>query len=394
MHTAQTHPHFPSKLPQLGTTIFTVMSRLAQEVQAINLSQGFPDFECHPQLIDLVTHYMKKGANQYAPMAGMPALREQISIKTEETYRIAPNPEKEITVVSGASEAIFNALAAVVRPGDEVIIFEPAYDLYQPIIELFGGKAIPVPLHPDDYAIQWTLFQQALNEKTKVVMINSPHNPSGTALKAEDMQQLNEIAQNQDFIIISDEVYEHIIFDGQEHQSVLRYPELRQRSFAIFSFGKTFHATGWKIGYCIAPEYFTQEFRKIHQYNTFATFTPAQLALADFLKEKEHYLSLADFYQERRDRFRALMQATPFKLLPCEGTYFQVASYGHLSQEKDTAYTERLTRQVGVATIPLSPFYIDGQDHKAIRFCFAKKYETMEQAVEKIIQNEVLLYEK
>jgi methionine aminotransferase len=377
-----------SKLPKVGTTIFSLMSKLAQECQAINLSQGFPDFECHPELIEGVTHYMKQGANQYCPTAGLPALREQIALKTERDHGISIDPETEITVHSGASEAIFNIIAAVVKADDEVIIFEPAYDLYKPVIELFEGKVVPISLNAEDFSLDWEKARTAITPKTRLLIINTPHNPSGTTLKAKDMQTLTDLVKDTPILVIGDEVYEHIIFDGKAHQSVLRYPELRERSFAVFSFGKTFHVTGWRVGYCIAPPALTNELRKIHQYNTFSTFTPAQYALADFLKDETHYQELPSFYQARRDKIREWLSDTAFKLLPCEGTYFQTVSYGHLSQENDIEYAQRLTREVGVATIPFSPFYTQAEDHKHLRFCFAKKYETMEQAMEKLIRFE------
>lgn len=382
---------FASKLPNLGTTIFTVMSRLAQEHQAINLSQGFPDFECPSGLIDKVSHYMRQGFNQYAPMAGIMPLREKIAQKTEELYGCTCNPETDITVVSGASEAIFNAIAAVIREGDEAIIFEPAYDLYRPTIELFGGRVIAVPLKNQDYRLDWEKTQAALSDKTRLIILNTPHNPTGSTWKAADMQALSQLIRDKDIYLIGDEVYEHIIFDEQQHESLLRYPDLADKSFVVSSFGKTFHATGWKIGYCVAPAHLSKEFRKIHQYNTFATFTPAQFALADFLEEKSHYLELNAFYQARRDYLQKLMQETPFELLPCEGTYFQLASYKNISAEKDTEYAIRLTKELGVATIPISVFYADGVDHQVLRFCFAKKYETMDQAIEKILKNPQVL---
>ena len=380
-----------SKLPNLGTTIFTIMSAMAREYQAVNLSQGFPDFDCDAELIDLVAHYMKSGANQYAPMAGVKSLRETIAKTAYELYQCNLDPEQEITVTSGASEAIFNAIAAVIQRDDEVIILEPAYDLYKPVTELFGGHVVPVPLNIPDYSVDWDKVKSAITEKTKLIIINTPHNPSGTTLKAQDLQALEQLVSNTNILVISDEVYEHIVFDQHQHCSILQYPELRSRSFAVFSFGKTFHATGWKIGYCIAPEFLTKEFRKVHQFNTFATFTPAQFALADFLQNPNNYMNLGKFYQERRDKFVELMQETPFKLLKSEGTYFQLASYGHLSQENDLDYAKRITKEVGVAMIPLSPFYADAVDHKMVRFCFAKKYETLEQAVERIMQRSHLL---
>ncbi len=376
-----------SKLPSVGTTIFSKMTQLAQTHGAVNLSQGFPDFECHPELIAGVEAYMRKGANQYCPTAGLPVLCEQIALKTERDHGIKIDPLQEITIHSGASEAIFNIITAVIKPEDEVIIFEPAYDLYRPVVMLFGGTVVPISLNQEDFSVDWTQVAAAITPRTRLIIINTPHNPSGTTLKAEDMQQLTALVSNTPILLIGDEVYEHIIFDGKAHQSVLRYPELRARSFAVFSFGKTFHVTGWRIGYCIAPPALTAELRKVHQYNTFSTFTPAQYALADFLKDAEHYESLPSFYQERRDKFREWLSATPFQLFPCEGTYFQTVSYKHLSQEADIDYAERLTREVGVATIPLSPFYSQAEDHKTLRFCFAKKYETMEVAIERLLKN-------
>ncbi len=376
-----------SKLPNVGTTIFSQMSKLAQDCNAINLSQGFPDFECHPELIEGVMKYMQQGANQYCHTAGLPALREQIALKTARDHGISIDAETEITVHSGASEAIFNIIAAVVKVQDEVLIFEPAYDLYRPVAELFGAKVVPVSLKKEDFSIDWDKARSAITSQTRLIIINTPHNPSGTTLKAEDLQQLSDLVENTDILVIGDEVYEHIIFDNQAHQSVLRYPELRERSFAVFSFGKTFHVTGWRVGYCIAPTHLTSELRKVHQYNTFSTFTPAQYALADFLQKEAHYQALPDFYQARRDALRKWLADTPFKLLPCEGTYFQTVYYGHLSQEHDVDYAQRLTREVGVATIPFSPFYTQKEDNKHLRFCFAKKYETMEQAVALLIKH-------
>lgn len=380
-----------SKLPNVGTTIFSVMSGLANQHQAVNLSQGFPDFECHPELIQLTHQYMQQGMNQYAPSPGILPLREKIADKIQQTYGASVNPVDEITVTSGATEALFAAISAVVGTGDEVIIFEPAYDSYIPAIELNGGKVISIALEEDTYQIDWEKVKQAVNPKTKLIIINTPHNPSGAVLKASDMEELSAIVANQDLFIISDEVYEHIIFDEVAHESILRYPVLKEKAFAISSFGKTFHNTGWKMGYAVAPPVLTTEFRKVHQYLTFSTFTPAQFALADFLEKKHHYLELPQFYQERRDRFREMMQATDFRLLPCEGTYFQLASYAHLSDENDVAYAKRITREVGVATIPTSVFYTNQLDRKVVRFCFAKRYETMEKAVALLVKRADLL---
>jgi methionine aminotransferase len=380
-----------SKLPQVGTTIFSVMSALANQVGAVNLSQGFPDFEANPLMIDLVSQAMKKGHNQYAPMIGLPSLREAIAEKTTFLYHNTCNVETEITVVSGASEAIFNALACVVNQGDEVIILEPAYDLYLPIIRLFGGKVVPIALD-ENYQIPFDKLKNAISSQTKVLMINTPHNPTGAILRAKDLQKLEDLLENTNIILISDEVYEHIIFDNESHESVLKYPKLKERSFVISSFGKTYHTTGWKLGYCIAPAELTKEFRKIHQFNTFSTNTPMQYAMAEFLKQKEEYLNLPNFYQERRDKFKTLLQETPFKILPCEGTYFQLVSYAHLSNEKDTDYATRLTHEAKVATIPVSVFYHNQEDRKVIRFCFAKRYETLEKGIENLIKFKDRLY--
>ncbi|HAI75265.1 MAG TPA: methionine aminotransferase [Microscillaceae bacterium] len=380
-----------SKLPQVGTTIFTVMSQLAQEHQAINLSQGFPDFDPDPKLLTFVTEAMQKGFNQYAPMAGLPLLRERIAEKTAALYGAEVHPMDEITVVSGASEALFNAIMALVEPGDEVIIFEPAYDLYTPAIQLAQGKVVPISLNATDYSIPWAEVAQKLTPKTKLLILNTPHNPTGSILQQTDFEQLTALLVNHSAWVLSDEVYEHIIFDGHQHQSVLRYPALRERSLVVSSFGKTYHTTGWKIGYCIAPPALTAEFRKVHQFNTFSTPTPLQHALAAFLPFREAYLELSAFYQERRDFFAQLLAQTPFRLLPCQGTYFQLASYGHLSQEPDTVYARRLTQEIGVASIPVSVFYTDQVDNKVIRFCFAKKYETMERAVERLVQHQAKL---
>lgn len=388
----QTLPTLSSKLPSVGTTIFTTMSALAQKHQAINLSQGFPDFQPYPKLIELVAKYLKEGFNQYAYMAGMPQLREQIIEKTNSVYQAKINENEEVTVTAGASEALFCAITTLVRSGDEVIYFEPGYDLYPPIIELNGGKAVPIPLKAEDYSVDWELVKSKLNKKTRAIIINTPHNPSGRVWQKKDMEQLQKLVQNSNTFLISDEVYEHIIFDGVAHESLLCYPDLKARSFVISSFGKTFHMTGWKVGYCIAPQELTKEFRKIHQYNTFCIPPAFQLAIADFLKEPQHYLELANFYQERRDAFRKLVSETPFELLPCEGTYFQLLSYKHLSREKEVDYAQRLTQEVGVASVPLSPFYADQQENQVLRFCFAKNQETIEQAIERIVSRKNLLF--
>ncbi|MCS7027336.1 MAG: methionine aminotransferase [Bacteroidia bacterium] len=374
-----------SKLPNVGTTIFTVMSALANEYQAINLSQGFPDFEIDSELIELVYQAMKDGYNQYAPMPGYMPLREEIAKKLYYTYRIEVNPDTEITITSGATEAIFDAIQAIVKPNDEVIIFDPAYDCYLPAIELAGGRAVSIPLNPPTFSPDWNKVKEAVSSKTVAIMINTPHNPTGTTLKAHDIQNLIEIVQENNLYIISDEVYEHLIFDNQVHHSVLRYPELRGRSFAIYSFGKTFHATGWKIGYCVAPPMLTQEFRKVHQFVTFASPAPLQVAYAAYLKNPEHYLKISDFYQQKRDTFRSLLQQnTRFEVLPCEGSYFQLVSYQNITEEADTEFAVRMTKEIGVAAIPVSVFYQNKQQDKVLRFCFAKKEETLQKAVERL----------
>lgn len=376
-----------SKLPNVGTTIFTVMSALANEHKAINLSQGFPDFDIDAYLVELVHKAMKNGYNQYAPMPGYMPLREEIAKKIYHTYNISVNPDTEITITSGGTEAIFDAIQAIVKPNDEVIIFDPAYDCYVPAIELAGGKAISIPLMPPDFAPDWEKVKSAITDKTIAIMINTPHNPTGAVLTEKDIQNLIQLVQDKNLYLISDEVYEHLIYDNQTHHSVLRYPELRERSFAIYSFGKTFHATGWKIGYCVAPHELTQEFRKVHQFVTFASPTPLQVAYAEYLKNPEHYIHIANFYQQKRDIFRNLIEKhTKFKLLPCLGSYFQLVSYENISDKPDTEFAIELTKNIGVATIPVSVFYQNKQQDKLLRFCFAKKDETLYKAVEKLSQ--------
>ncbi len=374
----------PSKLPHVGTTIFTVMSQLAQQHNAINLGQGFPDFAASNELIALVAKAMTSGHNQYAPMPGLLSLREQIAIKTERCYGYAPDPESDITVTSGGTEALYAAISAVVRPGDEVIVLEPCYDSYIPAIELSGGIPVGISLKADDFSIDFALLKAKISAKTKAILINTPHNPTGSILSQSDMRQLAGLIRDTDIYLISDEVYEHIIFDGEQHQSVLRYPDLRERSFVISSFGKTYHVTGWKLGYCIAPKALTAEFRKIHQYLTFSSFTPLQVALAEYLRDPAPYELLPQFYQQKRDYFLELMQQTPFQMKASRGSYFVLASYAHLSDEDDYHYAIRLTKETGVATVPLSVFYRDKTDLKLLRFCFAKQNETLEKAVEKL----------
>jgi methionine transaminase len=369
-----------SKLPNVGTTIFTVMSKLAADHNAINLSQGFPDFNCDEQLVSLVNKYMTAGQNQYAPMAGLIGLREMLAEKTQALYGAVYHPETEITITAGATQAIYTAISAIIRENDEVIIFEPAYDCYQPAIELNGGKTIYMQLKAPNYTIDWEEVKKVMNHHTKMIIINTPHNPTGSILSKEDLLMLEKLTKDTDIIIISDEVYEHIIFDGQPHQSVARFPKLAERSFIISSFGKTYHTTGWKIGYCVAPQNLMAEFRKVHQFLVFSCNTPIQLALAEFLKQREPYLQLGNFYQQKRDYFIQHIKNSKFELIPAAGTYFQLLNYKKLSKEKDTDYAIQLTKEFGIASIPISVFYHEQEDNQVLRFCFAKKEETLEKA--------------
>lgn len=378
-------PTISSKLPQVGTTIFTVMSALATEHKAINLGQGFPDYAMNEELSRLVTDAIRNGHNQYAPMPGLLSLRESIAEKAAFLYGAALNPDTEITITPGATYALYTALTTLLHPGDEVLIFEPAYDSYLPNIELNGAKAVPLPLTYPDYKIDWELVRNALTERTKAILINSPHNPTGSVLDANDIAQLRALVKDTQLFIISDEVYEHLIFDGKPHESMLRYPDLLERSFVCFSFGKTYHCTGWKLGYCIAPAALTKEFRKVHQFNAFTCFTPAQVALATYLKNKEAYLSLPQFMQEKRDFFVKGMEQSRFDLLPSYGSYFVCAGYSRISDEPDRDFAIRLTQEAGVATIPVSAFYQNGDDHRVIRFCFSKEQRTLEQALERLV---------
>lgn len=369
-----------SKLPNVGTTIFTKMSLMAAEHNAINLSQGFPDFPVSPALIDRLYHYMQEGKNQYAPMPGMPALRQAIAEKLERSFDIEVNADSEITVTSGATEALFAVIVALVQQGDEVIVLDPAYDSYIPATELQGGKAIRIPLKADTFAPDWDAIEKAISDKTRLLVLNTPHNPSGAVLLEADIERLQQLVKKHDIWILSDEVYEHIIFDGKEHLSVLRFPELRKRSAAVYSFGKTFHATGWKTGYVVAPPLLTREIRKVHQYLTFSSHTPTQLALADYLQDPAHYEQLPSFYQQKRDVFLRLMEGSRFRPVPCSGTYFQLFSYAAISDKPDTEMAEWLTKEHGVASIPISVFYADKQDQQLLRFCFAKNEDTLQQA--------------
>lgn len=373
-----------SKLPKAGTTIFAIMSALANECSAINLSQGFPNFPVSPELIDLIHQKMKEGHNQYAPMPGILPLRERIAEKIQNLYSAKYNPETEITITSGGTQAIYTAITAVIREGDEVIVFEPAYDCYVPAIELCGGIPISFHLKNPDFHIDWNEVKKKVNSKTRMIMINTPHNPCGSILTAKDMHQLEKITNGTDIIILSDEVYEHVIFDGYEHQSVTRYPKLAERSFVVFSFGKTYHATGWKMGYILAPEKMMTEYRRVHQFNVFSSNTPIQHALAEFMKETKHYEGLNNFYQRKRDLFLQLMDGSRFKPLQCLGSYFQLFDYSAISNEKDTEFAKRVTKEFGVASIPVSVFYKKPPEEKLLRFCFAKDDETLKSAAEKL----------
>lgn len=371
-----------SKLPDVGTSIFTVMSALAAEHGAINLSQGFPDFDTPPALVDRVLAHMRAGRNQYAPMQGVASLRERIAEKTATLYGNPVDPDTEITVTSGATEALFAAITAVVRPGDEVVVFEPAFDSYVPVIRLNGGIPVYLSMKTPDYRIDWDEVSDAIGQNTRLIIINSPHNPTGTVLSPADVAALKRIVADRDIFIVSDEVYEHIIFDGLAHESVLRDPLLYAKSFVVSSFGKTYHTTGWKIGYCLAPPAITQEFRRVHQFLTFASNTPIQWAYADIMADASLYLELSAFYQKKRDRFLSLLENSRFKTLPCHGTYFQMMDYSAISDLDDVAFAHRMTTVHKVAAIPPSAFYHDGQDNRVLRFCFAKRDQTLEQAAE------------
>jgi len=374
----------PSKQPHVGTTIFTVMSKLATDTAAINLAQGFPSFDCSPILTDLVYTHLKKSRNQYAPMSGVPILKEVIAEKTAALYGVNYEPESEVTVVSGATEALYAAITAVVCPQDEVIIFEPAYDSYAPSVELNGGIPVYISLQPPYYQIDWKEVKDKINEKTKLIIVNTPHNPTGILLTKEDLDSLAALVKDTDIFILSDEVYEHITFDGRQHLSVMTNPILKERAFICNSFGKTFHITGWKIGYCLAPKDLTVEFRKAHQWITFASNTPIQYALADFLKTPSHYLELPHFYQQKRDTFLDCIKDSAFTFVPSQGSFFQILSYKHLSEENDYHLAVRLTKEIGVASIPISVFYKQKNDYKLLRFCFAKDDDILAQAGERL----------
>jgi methionine aminotransferase len=371
-----------SKLPKQDTSIFAVMSALANEYQAINLSQGFPDFEISGKLIELVNKYMKKGYNQYAPMTGVQELREQIALKVEENYGVSYDPDKEINITAGATQGLYTAIAATIREEDEVIVFEPAYDSYVPVIKLHGGVVKYAKLKWPDYHIDWTELKKLVNRRTRMIIINSPHNPTGSVLRREDLEELEKITRDSDIIVLSDEVYEHLIYDRLKHESVCRYPGLVSRSFAVGSFGKTFHATGWKLGYVLAPANLMEEFRKIHQFVVFACNTPIQYAIAEFLQDKTNYEDLCFFYQKKRDFFSDMIKSSRFKLIPSSGTYFQLLQYDEITDEPDKDFAVRLTKEKKLASIPVSSFYHEHDDHKVLRFCFAKKESTLEKAAE------------
>lgn len=375
-----------SKLPGTSTTIFSVMSQLAAENNAINLSQGFPDYDCDPKLINLVADAMKQGHNQYAPMPGLQSLRELVADKVNLQYGSDYHPDTEVTITAGGTQAIFTALTTCIQPGDEVIIFEPAYDAYAPTIKMLGGLVKSYEMAPPEYSIDWEIVKKLFTASTKMIILNSPHNPTGATLKDEDIQALIKLTRGTDILILSDEVYEHLVYDGNQHQSIALYPELKERSFIVASFGKLLHATGWKTGYCLAPENLMKEFRKIHQFNVFSVNTPMQVGIANYLRDPSTYLGLAEFFQQKRDVFRSLMSHTKFNLLPCKGSYFQCVTYGHFSEEDDTVIAKRLITAYGVAAIPVSAFYMRNTDHKVLRFCFAKKQDTLEKAVERLMK--------
>ena len=376
-----------SKLPRVGTTIFSVMSALAAEHEAINLGQGFPDFEPPARLMDALNRAMVAGCNQYPPGISVAELREQIAIKTDRLYGRPTDYADEVTITSGATEALFAVIAATVSAGDEVIVFDPAYDSYEPSIELQGARTVHVPLTTPDFGIDWQRLSDALSPRTRLVIVNSPHNPTGSVLSAADLDRLADLLRDSDTLILSDEVYEHIVYDGAAHQSLARHPELAARSFIVSSFGKTYHCTGWKVGYCVAPPALTAELRKVHQYLTFATFAPAQWALAEMLDaQPSHYLELPDFYQRKRDRFRRLLADTPLELKEVPGGYFQLVDYSAVRDVDDASFARWLVTEIGVVGVPLSPFYAEPPGERLLRLCFAKSDRTLEAAAERLAQ--------
>jgi len=383
-HETPTTPTFASRLPNVGTTIFTVMSALAAEKRAVNLGQGFPDFGCDPRVIDAVAKAMRDGHNQYPPMAGIAPLRQAISDKVANLYGRRYDANTEVTVTAGATQALLTAILATVHPGDEVIVLEPNYDSYVPSIELAGGKPVFVTLEAPDYAIPFDKLAAAITPKTRLILINTPHNPTGTVWRAGDMKKLEDIVRGTDVLILSDEVYEHMVYDGAPHESIARYPELAQRSFVVSSFGKTYHVTGWKIGYVCAPAELTAEFRKVHQFNVFTVNTPMQFGLADYLRDPAPYLDLPAFYRKKRDFFREGLAKTRFKLLPCTGTYFQCVDYSAVSDMTEADFSIWLTSEIGVAAIPVSAFYREAHESGVVRFCFAKQESTLAAALERL----------
>ena len=379
-------PTIHSKLPNVGTTIFTVMSVLANEYKAINLGQGFPDYSMSEALIALVNKAMQGGHNQYVHMNGLPALREQLAEKIAALYSTEVDADTEITITPGGTYAIYTALTTILQPGDEVIVFEPAYDSYIPNIEINGAVPVLIPLVYPEYKIDWELVKEKITPKTKLIMLNTPHNPSGAVLSKDDIVQLQNIVKRTGIFILSDEVYEHLIFDDKQHESMLRYPDLYERSFVCFSFGKVYHCTGWKLGYCVAPPALMKEFRKVHQFNCFTCNSPVQFALAEFLKQKDNYLQLGTFLQQKRDYLKTLMQQTKFKPLPSYGSYFQLYCYSDITNESEKDFAIRLTKEYGVATIPTSAFYKNGEDNKVLRFCFSKNESTLEEAANRLMK--------
>ncbi len=384
MYTEIPSPTLQSKLPTVGTTVFTVMSELASATGAVNLGQGFPDFDGDSRLVDEVSKAMQRGLNQYPPMAGVPALREAVAAKMQVLYGHSYNPSSEITITAGATQAIITVILAVVHPGDEVIVLEPCYDSYVPNIALAGGVVVRVPLTSGTFRPDFNKMAAAITPRTRAIVINSPHNPSGTVWSQEDMLQLQQLLAGTEIVLVSDEVYEHMVFDGQQHQSAARFPGLAARSFIVSSFGKTYHVTGWKVGYVAAPASMTSEFRKVHQFNVFTVNTPVQHGLAAYMGDPSPYLALPQFYQRKRDLFRAGLSNSRFRMLPSEGTYFQCVDISSVSDLNEADFCQWLTREVGVAAIPLSAFYADGFDQRVVRFCFAKKDETLRTALQRL----------
>jgi methionine aminotransferase len=373
-----------SKLPDIGVSIFAVMTRLANEHGAINLSQGFPDFDCEPALVDAVSAAMRAGQNQYAPMPGVLALREALAVKVQRCYGATADPQTEIQIVSGATAGLYATLSAFVHPGDEVLLFEPCYDSYVPVIRLSGGTPVFVSLRYPDYRVDWNDVKRAITPRTRAILINTPHNPTGVAWTADDMRQLTAIVDGTDVLLIGDEVYEHVIFDGREHQSLLRYPDLRSRACVISSFGKTYHTTGWKVGYCIAPQPILAEVQRVHQFMTFTVHTPSQIAFAEFVARDPFASTLSPFYQQKRDLFLELIDGSRFKPLACEGTYFQLLDYSAIAHDRDTDMAMRLLKEHGVASIPCSAFLYNDRGGPVLRFCFAKKDSTLHAAAERL----------